>query len=87
MLAVLLAVTEGEVWGWTSARVLGLAVVGVLGLAVWVRATLRSPTPLVDLRLATRPGGTGRTPVRHAEVERLVVEVIRGSRDHGAPAR
>ncbi|WP_341229599.1 MFS transporter [Nocardioides salarius] len=56
MLAVLLAVTEGEVWGWTSARVLGLAVVGVLGLAVWVRATLRSPTPLVDLRLATRPG-------------------------------
>ena len=35
---------------------LGLAGLGVLGLGVWVRATLRSPTPLVDLRLATRPG-------------------------------
>ncbi|MEN8706495.1 MAG: MFS transporter [Nocardioides marinisabuli] len=56
MLAVLLAVSEGEVWGWGSPRTLGLAAAGLAGLVVWVRVTLRSPSPLVDLRLATRQG-------------------------------
>ncbi|WP_169834681.1 MFS transporter [Nocardioides dokdonensis] len=56
MLAVLLAVSEGEVWGWASVRTLGLGGAGLLALVVWVRWTLRSATPLVDLRLAVRPG-------------------------------
>jgi len=56
MLATLLAVSEGEVWGWTSARTIGLGTLGVLGLAGWTAYTLRSRFPLVDLRLAVRPG-------------------------------
>lgn len=56
MLATLLAVSEGEVWGWTDARTLTLATTGAAGLAIWTAYTLRSPHPLVDLRLATRPG-------------------------------
>lgn len=56
MLATLLAVSEGEVWGWTDPRTLGLAAAGTLGLTGWTAYTLRSPHPLVDLRLATRPG-------------------------------
>ena len=56
MLATLLAISEGEVWGWTSARTIGLGTLGVLGLAGWTAYTLRSRFPLVDLRLAVRPG-------------------------------
>jgi MFS family permease len=56
MLATLLAVSEGEVWGWTDARTLVLAAAGAAGLAGWTAYTLRSTHPLVDLRLATRPG-------------------------------
>ncbi|GAA1832043.1 hypothetical protein GCM10009812_25790 [Nocardioides marinus] len=56
MLATLLAVSEGEVWGWTSGRTIGLGTLGVLGLAGWTAYTLRSRFPLVDLRLAVRPG-------------------------------
>ena len=56
MLATLLAVSEGEVWGWGDPRTLGLGAVGLLGLAGWTAYTLRSRHPLVDLRLAVRPG-------------------------------
>lgn len=56
MLATLLAVSEGEVWGWTDARTVVLGSAGLLGLAVWVAHTLRARHPLVDLRLAARPG-------------------------------
>ncbi len=56
MLAALLAVSQGEVWGWTSPRTLALGVAGLVGLVAWVAWTLRRPHPLVDLRLAVRPG-------------------------------
>lgn len=56
MLGVLLAVSEGEVWGWTSAPTLALATVGLALLLAWGAWTLRSPAPLVDLRMAVRPG-------------------------------
>ena len=56
MLAVLLTVSEGEVWGWASARTLVLGLFGLALLVVWVDWTLRSATPLVDLRMAVRPG-------------------------------
>ena len=56
LLAVLLAVSEGEVWGWSSPLTLGLGAVGVGLLVAWVGWTLRSTTPLVDLRMAVRPG-------------------------------
>jgi MFS family permease len=56
LLAVLLAVTEGEVWGWTAPLTLALGAVGSALLAVWGAWTLRSTTPLVDLRMAVQPG-------------------------------
>jgi EmrB/QacA subfamily drug resistance transporter len=48
---VLLAVSEGDSWGWGSARVLGLIAFGVLVLAAWVRFELRAREPLVDMRM------------------------------------
>jgi len=53
--ALLLAVSQGGVWGWGSARVLGLAVGGTLVLALWVWHELRCPDPLVDLRVSATP--------------------------------
>ena len=49
--AVLLAVSQGNSWGWESARVLGLIAFGVLVLVVWARFELRVPQPLVDMRM------------------------------------
>ncbi len=50
--AGLLVLSEGGTWGWISPRVLALAAVAVLAAAGWVAWALRTPTPLVDLRLA-----------------------------------
>ena len=51
LVALLLPVSEGETWGWTSARTLGLfALAGVLA-AVWVWIEARSRTALVDMRM------------------------------------
>jgi MFS family permease len=56
MLGVLLAVSEGEVWGWGSPVTIGLGLVGLVLLVAWAGRTLHSSTPLVDLRMAVRPG-------------------------------
>lgn len=49
--AVLLAVSEGRSWGWLSAETIGLFVGGLVVLAVWIRAELRSDQPLVDMAM------------------------------------
>lgn len=63
MVCALLAVSQGESWGWLSTPVLALLTVGVALLAGWivrtVRVTRRGGQPLVDLRLAARPGVLG----------------------------
>lgn len=56
MVATLLAVSRGETWGWDSTRVLSLLAAGVVVLLAWGWWTLRVDGPLVDLRLAVRPG-------------------------------
>lgn len=48
---LLLALTEGESWGWTSARVIGLFAGAAVFLALWVAAELRVPEPMVDMRV------------------------------------
>ncbi|WUD70733.1 MFS transporter [Streptomyces sp. NBC_00510] len=48
---LLLALSEAELWGWDSARLLALVVGSVLLLALWVVHELRTARPLVDLRL------------------------------------
>ncbi|WP_078901000.1 MFS transporter [Actinacidiphila yeochonensis] len=48
--SLLLALSEGDVWGWTSPRVLGMIVFAVVVLVAWSRHELRTGHPLVDLR-------------------------------------
>ncbi len=59
MLGVLLGVSRGQTWGWLSPPTVVLSIVGALFLAVFVRHTLKSADPLMDLRLALRPGLMG----------------------------
>ncbi len=49
--ALLLGLSEGEHWGWTSGRLLALLVGAVVLLAAWVKHELRTAHPLVELRL------------------------------------
>ncbi|MCW3816975.1 MFS transporter [Micromonospora sp. DR5-3] len=56
LVALLLPVSKGASWGWTSGRVTGLlALAGVL-LAGWLVAEARSANPLIDMRMMRRPG-------------------------------
>jgi EmrB/QacA subfamily drug resistance transporter len=56
LVAMLVALTEGENWGWGSARIVALALVAVASLVAWGFAELRVPEPMVDMRmLAHRP--------------------------------
>lgn len=51
----LLALSEGEVWGWGSPTLLGVAAASLVLLVIWVRVELRRPTPLINLRLLRNP--------------------------------
>ena len=51
VLALLLALEQGPVWGWGAARTLGLLALAVVLLAAWTWNELRVPSPLVELRL------------------------------------
>ncbi|MFE6037675.1 MFS transporter [Streptomyces sp. NPDC056452] len=55
LVCLLLAVTQGGAWGWTSARTLGLLAVAVVVALLWGAYELRMPTPMVDLRVSARP--------------------------------
>ena len=48
---LLLALSRGEQWGWTSARTLTLLPVSIALAVAWVFHELRTPHPLVELRL------------------------------------
>ncbi|MFS3126933.1 MFS transporter [Nocardioides sp. Bht2] len=52
--ALLLAVSKGSMWGWTSATTLGLSAVGIMLVGLWIPMELRTPSPLVDIRVASR---------------------------------
>ncbi|MFE0629333.1 MFS transporter [Streptomyces sp. NPDC058864] len=54
LVALLLAITKGAAWGWSSPTTLGLFVLAVLILLLWGAAELRMSTPLVDLRATAR---------------------------------
>jgi EmrB/QacA subfamily drug resistance transporter len=51
LVALLLALTEGSSWGWSSARVLGLFVASFLALAAWVVVELEVAEPMVDVKM------------------------------------
>jgi EmrB/QacA subfamily drug resistance transporter len=51
LFALLLALSKGADWGWTSYRILGLVVIGVLSLAVFAIIELSVADPLLDLHV------------------------------------
>ncbi|MCS7475229.1 MFS transporter [Umezawaea endophytica] len=54
LVCLLLAVSKGSAWGWTSGLTLGLVGTAVVVLLVWCRWELRTREPLVDLRTSAR---------------------------------
>jgi EmrB/QacA subfamily drug resistance transporter len=56
LLSLMLALTQGETWGWGSARVLGLGAFAVVSVIAWLYVERRAAAPMVDLEmLAHRP--------------------------------
>jgi MFS family permease len=55
VVALLLALTQGNQWGWTSPATLALLIGAVAVLAGWCAFELRTPAPLVDIRLTAQP--------------------------------
>ena len=54
LVMLLLAVSKGADWGWTSPLTLGLGLGAVAVFAIWGAFELRTPSPLVDLRTLVR---------------------------------
>jgi EmrB/QacA subfamily drug resistance transporter len=55
LVALLVAVSQGHHWGWSSGAVIGLFVVAAILLPTWVVAEARSSQPLVDMRMMRIP--------------------------------
>ncbi|MEU1349643.1 MFS transporter [Streptomyces sp. NPDC005775] len=55
LVCLLLAVSKGSEWGWTSATTIGLFAASVVVLIGWGFWELRTKDPLVDLRTTARP--------------------------------
>jgi EmrB/QacA subfamily drug resistance transporter len=51
LLALLIAITQGVSWGWSSWRVLGLFAAAAVGLVAWIGLEHRVRVPLVDMRM------------------------------------
>jgi MFS family permease len=54
LILLLLPITKGSSWGWSSGTTLGLFAAAVLVLILWAAVELRTRTPLVDLRTSAR---------------------------------
>src|SRR5690606_17884578 len=75
LIALLLPISRGAEWGWTSTLVVGLFAAAVVILLVWAWWELRASAPLVDLRAAAaqaRRNGlrAGLEHARHGLVDR-----------------
>lgn len=55
LVCMLLTISKGAEWGWSSATVLGLLGGAAIVLGLWARYELRTRNPLVDLRVTARP--------------------------------
>ncbi len=54
LVCLLLAISKGADWGWTSGSTAGLIAVAVVVLPLWTRWERRAARPLVDLHATTR---------------------------------
>jgi predicted MFS family arabinose efflux permease len=55
LLALLLPVSEGQDWGWTSPATIALLVAAAACLAAWTAVESRSANPVIDLAMMRRP--------------------------------
>lgn len=55
LIALLLPLSQGTQWGWTSPQVITLLVLAALLAATWVAFEIRSDNPLIDMRLMRLP--------------------------------
>jgi EmrB/QacA subfamily drug resistance transporter len=54
LVSLLVALTEGEHWGWTSAAFVSLIGTSAILLAVWIATELRVAEPMVDMRMMSQ---------------------------------
>ncbi|WP_062973283.1 MFS transporter [Nocardia flavorosea] len=55
LLALLIAITQGAQWGWTSSSILTLFAISILVFLGWGRYEISRRHPLVDLRVSAQP--------------------------------
>ncbi|WAZ25490.1 MFS transporter [Streptomyces cinnabarinus] len=55
LVALLLPISQASVWGWTSARTLGLFAAALALFALWLYSEARSRTPLIDQKVMRLP--------------------------------
>lgn len=55
LVALLLAISEGNGWGWSAGRIIGLFAAAAVLLALFAVVEMRVSHPLVDLALVARP--------------------------------
>jgi EmrB/QacA subfamily drug resistance transporter len=51
LVSLLLAISEGETWGWNDVKTIGLLALGAIALIAFVVVELRVKEPLIDVRL------------------------------------
>lgn len=56
LVCMLLAISQGNRWGWTSLPVVGLGVAAVALAVAWVQVERRAAVPLVDMRMMGQRG-------------------------------
>lgn len=56
LVALLLGLSEGNDWGWTSPAVLGLLAAAVVLGTAWVLVELRVPVPMIDMHMMRQRG-------------------------------
>lgn len=49
--SLLFALTKSKDWGWTDLRIISFFIVGLVLMNIWIRHSLRHPTPLLNVRL------------------------------------
>jgi len=55
LVALIVALSEGQLWGWTSMKTLGLILLGLVLAYAWIRVELAAKQPLIDMRMMRRP--------------------------------
>lgn len=51
LLALLLPVSEGQLWGWAAPPTIALFAVAAVGLTAWIMVEARSANPVIDMRM------------------------------------